>query len=82
MDEFMAGSKRKGKQVDEVLVSCQQDDDVDTDDEVMDCAYRNCMQDLLEVKHVFNMPLHIQRRHLNTFKHWGKFIIRADQRHN
>lgn len=33
--------------LDDLLIEMMQDDDVDTDDDVLDCAFNNCWQDLI-----------------------------------
>lgn len=63
-------SKLRGKKGEEVLIDSTQDDDVNTDTDVLNSGTNKCYKDLLVVKDYLRHKPEKVRRSLKTYKIW------------
>lgn len=64
-------SKFESEYDEELCVEAYQDDDLESDCEVLNAGTQQCFQDLLVVKETLNIPFEIVRRKLKTFRIWA-----------
>ena len=69
-------SKFQGKTIHE----CDQDDDLESDQDIVENGHQRCMADLMVAKAALRLPLLQQHQKLSTYKLWAPLFGRLPRR--